>query len=256
MKLIGVAAALASNAWVAHAGLAQIESSLIELLKGERNLTRGAAFTAFFRNQIDQIIDSGCWCVFDDDHYTARGTAVENGVDEICKALHHGYDCAQMDAKALGDRGCVPWNVDYVPSSGFTTHNPRMVEECRFNNGGADNCATFACAVETNFVNKIYTYMQSNTFDISYKHENGFSQAESCGLPVQGTTLAPPATVADVDLKPRDPADITDFKSCCGELPERFTYKHHNGDRGCCIDKTYDAKTLSCCQDGSVKVTC
>ena len=69
MKLIGVAAALASNAWVAHAGLAQIESSLIELLKGERNLTRGAAFTAFFRNQIDQIIDSGCWCVFDDDHY-------------------------------------------------------------------------------------------------------------------------------------------------------------------------------------------
>jgi len=253
MKLIGVVAAFSSNAMVAYAGIAQMEAHLIDLLT-DRPSTRGAAFTAFFRDQISQIIDSGCWCVFDDDHYTARGTPVENDVDVMCKALHHGYDCAKMDAKALGDNACVPWHVDYVANSGLTTHKPKMVEECRFNNGGADNCATFACAVETNFVYKVFEYMQSNTFNTTWKHENGFSQSESCGLPVQGTTLAPPVTVAHVDLKPRDPA--SDYKQCCGELPERFTFRHNNGERACCVNKTYDSGSLSCCADGSVKATC
>ena len=45
-------------------------------------------------------------------------------------------------------------------------------------------------------------------------------------------------------------------KECCGQYPLRFPYKHLNGERGCCVDKTYRTDLMFCCEDGSVKLAC
>merc|ERR1712062_418225 len=49
---------------------------------------------------------------------------------------------------------------------------------------------------------------------------------------------------------------IKSEKECCGSYPLRYPYKHLNGDRGCCGEKTYNTQMMMCCDDGSVKVVC
>merc|ERR1711887_431000 len=56
----------------------------------------------------------GCWCYFDDDVGNGRGDPVDL-VDQECRNLHRGYECAIADIP-----GCTPWQVTYFPVSGTT----------------------------------------------------------------------------------------------------------------------------------------
>lgn len=48
---------------------------------------------------LNKINRYGCWCYLDFDHGRGHGPPV-NKIDEICKALHHGYTCIMMDTEA------------------------------------------------------------------------------------------------------------------------------------------------------------
>ena len=67
---------------------------------------------------MDQAINNyGCWCYFDS-HNKAKGP-VFDVYDEFCRDLHKAYECAIMDAEDEGDTTCVPWEVDYVATTGW-----------------------------------------------------------------------------------------------------------------------------------------
>lgn len=75
-------------------------------------------------------------------------------LDEFCKELHEGYQCALMDSNAIAEQeqrayDCIPWAVDY--ESGYTDGVLALNEECRVRNQG-NECAILACTVEGNFI--------------------------------------------------------------------------------------------------------
>merc|ERR1712079_465815 len=69
------------------------------------------AFGGQIGNTINGMNEYGCWCYFYDDHGRGKGTPVD-AIDEMCKTLHEGYECAMRDAEDEGST-CVPWEVDY-----------------------------------------------------------------------------------------------------------------------------------------------
>ena len=62
------------------------------------------------------IRNYGCWCYFEDEDNDGK-LDIPKGpprdyLDEMCKMLHQGYECIQMD---LGEESCQPWNTTYNP---------------------------------------------------------------------------------------------------------------------------------------------
>ena len=66
-------------------------------------------------------------------------------------------------------------------------------------------------------------------------YSNGFDPDQGC--PVLGT-----GRVSDIE--------------CCGHYPDRFPYKVVNGQRACCLDKTYAVDIMQCCDDNTVHFLC
>ena len=98
----------------------QEDSGLAKLLKpGLRDLSIDGINNGDHPMQADTamyyIRNYGCWCYFEDADNDGR-LDVPKGpprdyLDEMCKMLHQGYECAQME---LGE-SCLPWNQTYNP---------------------------------------------------------------------------------------------------------------------------------------------
>ena len=115
----------------------------------------------------------GCWCYFGefyfegDERTKGYGTPID-GIDEFCRLLNDGYDCAVMDGDDENEP-CLPWKVDY-------TYNDTCFTE--FND---NNCAIRACQVEEKFVDRLYFYISSGEwYSIFNMHSNMFSPADEC----------------------------------------------------------------------------
>jgi len=192
------------------------------------------AFTGQIGNSILSLNEYGCWCYFNDDHGRGKGQPVDS-IDEMCKVLHDGYECAMRDAEAEGAT-CVPWEIDYTSAVGGG--GSTIAEECQVLNAG-NNCAIRACTVEGSFVaNMIEVFFGGNAINENNKHSNGFDQATVCATKKNGG----------------GPAN----KECCGNYPDRFPYRTVGGDRKCCGTRTYNSLTLKCCDSTSstVKFNC
>jgi len=192
---------------------------------------------------IESINSYGCWCYFQDDHGKGKGTPA-NEVDNQCKILHDGYTCILMDAELEGEE-CTPWDVQYNSASGLgllandDANNATLEDALRFKCKKVNkrsNCAARACMVENYFVVRmVRLFLHSVQFDPSLKHDLGHFDPK-------------------VDCPTKE--GVKSEKECCGEYPLRFPYKHLNGDRACCVDRTYNTNVLMCCDDGSVKIVC
>lgn len=197
-------------------------------------LADNKVFNGAVGNTIENISEYGCWCYFGDDHGRGKGTPVDP-IDEVCKILHDGYECAMRDAEDEGTT-CVPWEVDYDSGVGGTGIS--IAEECaQLNNG--NNCAIRACTIEGSFVaNLLDIFVGGASINNNNKHSNGFDQANVCATKKNGG----------------GPSN----KSCCGNYPDRFPYKTVGGDRKCCGTRTYNSLTLKCCDSASstVKFNC
>jgi len=196
---------------------------------------------------IEKINGYGCWCYFQDDHGKGKGTVI-NKVDQVCKHLHEGYECAIRDGVDEGDFNCVPWTVDYNPGithgSNSISNNSgesAMQGECKTKNPD-NNCAYRACMVEVFFVlNFVELFLSGNVFDPKPAHALGFNPDVKC--PIEHAQNNRNAEI-----------------SCCGGYPLRATYRSVNGNRGCCGNKTHNAFLTVCCEndDGEnvIKTSC
>lgn len=204
--------------------------------EGEDPNSFGCAFRNFGASQgtIDNLNEYGCWCYFGDDHGRGKGSAIDQ-IDEMCKILHDGYECAMRDAEDEGST-CVPWEVDYESAVGGSALT--IQEECAASNSG-NNCAIRACIVEGSFLsNLLDAFVNGGSINQNHLHSNGFDPAIGC--PVKKSGGGP------------------SNKSCCGNYPDRFPYKTVGGDRQCCGNRTYNSLTLKCCDTDSstVKFNC
>merc|ERR1739848_344116 len=140
-----------------------------------------------------------------------------------------------MDAEDEGDMSCVPWDVIYQSASGLGLSatepgNDNFLYAIRQGCDRANThnrCAQRACKVEGYFVmNMFLDYLNSVVFDPSLLHSLGnFHPRDDC---------------------PIDGGHSQSGKDCCGEYPIRFPYKHLDGERGCCGQRTYMTAVLQC----------
>lgn len=179
-----------------------------------------------FAAVVTSMNGKGCWCYFDEDVGSGKGKP-SSALDELCKTLHNGYECAMRDAEDEGD-SCTPWEVTYTVGSG----QAGAVAECTATNAG-NNCATRACIVEQTFV--------AGLVDFFILQQGSISVLDG---PFDCSTASANTGVS--------------AKSCCGSYPDRFPFRTNNGDRACCGTRTYNTQTLSCCDadSSSVKFNC
>lgn len=185
-------------------------------------------------NSIASLNEYGCWCYFDDDHGRGKASPIDV-VDEQCKVLHDGYECAMRDAEDEGTT-CVPWEVHY--ESGLGGSPLLLNEQCAEDNPG-NNCAIRACIIEGTFVAALLDiFVSGGIIEQNHRHKNGFDPAVECIVKKNGG----------------GPVN----KQCCGEYPDRFPFKTVGGDRKCCGRRTYNSLTLKCCDQNSstVKFNC
>jgi len=185
-------------------------------------------------SSIERLNEYGCWCYFDSEHGRGKAQPVD-ALDEICKILHDGYECAMRDAEDEGTT-CIPWEVDY--DAGIGGSDLSMNDQCTEANLG-NNCGIRACIVEGSFVaNALEIFVTGGVIDNTKKHSNGFDPSVECVVKKNGG----------------GPSN----KTCCGNYPDRFPFKTQGGDRKCCGNRTYNSLTLRCCdaESATVKFNC
>lgn len=222
-----------------------------------------------FGPSLDNLNGWGCWCYFnEEDHGKGKGQPV-NELDHLCRSLHDGYDCTEMD-----DASCLAHTqeheVEYpppMPNGWFDESDwPDLRAACEAAN--ADQCGQRACAIESYFMAellKIYVendfsvaalYGAGGAFDSTYRHSNGFDPATSCQTVNGGGGGAGGSGGVIGGTGGSSGSTGDNNKVCCGEYPLRFPYHTDGGSRSCCGQKTYDASLLSCCTDNTIQMVC
>jgi hypothetical protein len=228
MKVFALSAIMA-----AHVS-ASLDDAMQKMLSSQSSDVQ-RAFSGQMGNTINGLNEYGCWCYFYEDHGRGKGQPVD-AIDEMCKILHDGYECAMRDAEDEGTT-CVPWEVVYTSALGGSGLS--VAEECAQVNSG-NNCAIRACTVEGSFVGNLLDAFIGGgaTINNDNRHSNGFDVSTGCTVKKNGG----------------GPSN----KACCGNYPDRFPFKTIGGDRQCCGSRTYNALTLKCCDSDSstVKFNC
>lgn len=232
---------------LASASFDRMEDRFQKLLAEATNETdiMGTGFRGIGQvtTSLSAINGYGCWCYFADEHGKGKGTPV-NRMDEICKVLHDGYECAILDGADESEE-CEPWTVDYTGSTLLGSTDQEVVIECEREN--TDNCAVRACVVENNFILAVFAeFFAGTVFDPSFKHEYGFNPVTEC-----------PAHPGNNGNAGGDGNDYIKEKACCGSYPVRYPFFHINNHRACCGEKTYSTTTYQCCEpDNEIRYSC
>ena len=234
MKLL--CATLSCAAMVQAKTINQIATDVMEYAG-----TKTRSYNGHLLAAVKSMNQMGCWCYFGDDHGRGKGPALDE-IDNICKVLSDGYDCAMIDheEETSGKRGrnaeeCVPWAVEY--NSGLGGSDAELYEVC-FAKNPRNNCAARACIVEGNFISSLTMYfINGGSVQLENKVENGFDPTQMC--------------VGRKGVNSKE-------KSCCGQYPGRFPFKTLGGERSCCGTRTYNTMALECCdgEKGVIKSSC
>ena len=243
----------------------------VPTINGGRGGPGGPTLRALLAPQMGLVNEYGCWCYFQDDVGRGSGEPVDT-LDEICRTLHHGYECIIMDHEEANDP-CVPWEVPYNSAFGsgyspFGLNLENLNLECELQNPDNSSCAQKVCKVEGWFVLSYFTYaIFGGGIDATKRHDNGFDPVSTCGAkpieeeepPVEEPVEHPPVEhpSEDVEEEPEctENCPIEETRECCGAYPQRFPYKR-NEDHDCCVSSTYNPNILMCCNDGSVAIAC
>merc|ERR1711990_341787 len=132
MKLL----ALSLLPWLAQAEWSQMEEDF-KLLAENYTMVHGyRGFTGIVATALDPINGYGCWCYFQ--QFAGKGTPV-NEVDQICKVLQQGYECAFIDGEEdAAEPTCIAFEIEYT--SGITVGTETVEVECA-NRNSSNNCA-------------------------------------------------------------------------------------------------------------------
>jgi hypothetical protein len=219
--------------------------------------------------QLIEIMDLdryGCWCYFDKDHGKGHGQPVDE-FDTYCQHLHQGYDCAMMDARTAGEPECIAWETEYSIENIYTRMN--IYSECQVQNKG-NLCAINACTVELNFIFFLFEKYFKNSYPaLDYRHSLGFDPQATCHSKESKLRTLEDAEFGVSGKKKGSRGDVIDddeieermvrekpVMECCGEYPYRHPYKPEEGLKGCCGDKTYSTRLLTCCAPNILRAVC
>jgi hypothetical protein len=242
---------LALCAGVAFADKDQIAKDLEKLKANYTKTGQLRAFTGIVAVALEPIDEYGCWCWFG--QLKGQGPP-QNEVDQACKVLQQGYDCAILDGEDES-QSCTPWEVSY--QSGITVGGNSVEIECAIKNPN-NNCAQRACVIEGNFVLTIFASFFSNiVFDPSLKHDKGtFNPATECSIapanPIGGNDPADPNP--PVNGPPGTPT--IPGRECCGDYPVRAPYHPLNGAKDCCGTVVFNTADLKCCANDVLSLSC
>ena len=201
-----------------------------------------------------------------------------NEVDELCRNLHYGYECAKIDDESslislTGDE-CVPWEKEYQVSTEF---DEKLIQDGVIFVGKID----FLMKVKNFKKCKICSVFQKCHFSLfhivlSRKDCNSKNKRDPCAQQaciveryfiVQLFNLLLQAGSGhdamfshgngfDVELHCPIKQGIPSERSCCGEYPHRRPFKLFGGNRACCGDRTYSTVALECCSGDILLTSC
>jgi len=195
----------------------------------------GPEYASVFQN-IDHY---GCWCYFEENFTKGKGQP-QDPIDELCKVLHDGYECAIMDGEEDGYACAEPWLSDYSTS---TVPASELQSDCKTRN--QDPCAAHTCIVEGYFIRSIVSlFIGGTTHRSDILHSTGsFNPETEC---VAKNSAGNGGALGS----------SSDEKSCCGDYPFRHPFRTGSGQRACCGARTYEVGVFECCPDESVDVAC
>lgn len=176
---------------------------------------------------MSEITNYGCHCMFGAKWRHGRSKPV-NIVDSTCKDLAMCYKCVFIDHDVEAIPGdCDTVTESYTGPSLIQVQNKGIFQACSDENAG-DICKTRTCSCDTNFVYRlIEIFFDATSFDEQPQHDqNGFDFENECPR--------------------RDDAGSL-VKECCGTYPKRFPFGLREGQRACCVDRTYNPFNLNCC---------
>jgi len=202
---------------------------------------------SWVKRMMKAINGYGCWCYFDGDYTSGKGTPV-NTVDEYCKILANGYMCIIID-----DDTCDPMTQSYDSGIGLSLSSgaearTAVLADCTAQN--SDDCAIETCAVESYFVLNILTYFLSgNSLDTDQNHSTGSIDTSSTCTVTSSSNGGSSGEICCGTYPERQKfqtRDDSSDRSCCGGH-----YYDSSGDRACCDSlNVYDSSSLYCCGDG------
>lgn len=243
-----------------------IESDLGVGFGGPRGFAQRSAMVLTIVDMLE-LLEYGCWCYFDGDYTKGRGEPVDN-FDDLCKQLHHNYDCAAMDAESEADFDCLPWEADYQVFS-FYSYSMDIEMECTSKNRN-NKCNQRSCIIEMTFVLRLMQQYHIGSYPYDrYQTWAGFD-VETCSPVVdyhyndmvsdvvgklESDSLVS-QDIQDVEELERGLLGIGNERQCCGRYPDRFPYKPKSGMTECCGWRTYDTRILNCCGDLSLEMSC
>lgn len=252
MKLVGSSGLLAALAL-----LDQTSADFKAMRKGYNALVARLKQTnrSLISTSFGNVNGYGCWCFFDDKVGNGKGSPIDP-IDDECRNLHRGYECA------IADHGetCVPWEVIYFPPTGGTNFIQQLgsiTAACVHTNTVLTNfgdCAVTACIVETHFTNEYTTITQTynpNFGDFSHhKFQAGTNPPNSVIIGANPNfdhdEKCKPPRKYDQDRSPR---------KCCGSYPYRYPFKAYSfkpaKEQDCC-DGTIFTKVDACCISNAV----
>merc|ERR1712046_221378 len=190
------------------------------LNKTLENSSQQRQFGSMMKSWLNDVSQYGCWCYFGSmaPGY-GRGKPVDE-LDQYCKDLHQGYECAVLDSENEGDFSCVSHDMTYNLVTSLEKTDEEIYLECLGANGGVENCAVRTCATETRFVKYVADYANVKDPNMVAYHvsEGNFDYNKDC---------------------PSVPG-VASNRQCCGDWSvRRFPYRALNGERSCCGQSLY-----------------
>ena len=141
------------------------------------------AFSGPMTAAIERLDGYGCWCYLREDYIRGKGKP-RNEIDQLCKTMALGYDCAIIDGRASGKKKDLceePWAVPYDAAVGGHSFN-NIFEACQHLNP-SNTCQQMACAIEGHFVSELIATLidLGGNVDNTYYHN-----ANHNGIPGEG----------------------------------------------------------------------
>merc|ERR1712178_244361 len=155
------------------------------------------------QSDMDLINEYGCWCYFQDGPGAGKGKPVDE-IDTLCKRLHDGYTCIQMDSLDLGAE-CTPWDIDYNSAVGSGMIQDMDIAtiraECDVQNP-ENGCPNWTCKVEGYFIQQLVLYFtHGGLIDHNNRHANGFNPQVDCPVSTGIKSEKPVATNIPCDFR-------------------------------------------------------
>jgi len=249
MKLI-----ISSLIPISFASFAEMDQLFQSILKNKTISNR-----AFGENQfalsLEPVQNYGCWCYSLKEHTNKGKSKPQDELDALCKKLAEGYECARIDAENEGLE-CSAWEEEYVGADGRRQQCSELKTEedvagippeflANLGISVVSKCKKQACLIEQNFVEEVADlFLDEFQSPIdprqeSLKHENFDIEATCISKDCVGSFCS-------------------NDKQCCGEVPNRRTYKpvsESGEDRKCCGNVVYLNAMHQCCEsDGDLEV--